>query len=637
MKRVAYGAWSSPIAPEAIAAAGLKIGQVAWFDGDLCWEERRPSENGRTTIVRALSTGWHEDLLPPPYDVRSAVHEYGGGAFCAAAGCLWFVNGGDQAIYRRDRDGSIHSVTTPDDDCSYADLQIGSGANCLYAVCERAGDGTEPQASLVRIGADGGCTALQAGHDFYANPRLSLDGKTLAWLAWNHPDMPWDSTELWSADVDGDGRLGTAVRLAGGAEESLFGPVFAPNGRLYVASDRNGWWNIHRFEDNALVPVTHESAEFAVPQWVFGQSTFGFDDDGCLYALFTRDGFWSLAQVDLESGALSVFALPATELAQLRVASGRLALVAGNATTPMTLCTVATDGTGFERIQGPPALTSEAGALSTPETLKYSTAAGETAHALFYPPCNPGFVAPEGERPPLLIKCHGGPTGATSTALDPRIQFWTSRGFAVLDVNYRGSTGYGRAYRQALYGRWGVADVEDCVYGAGTLVQQGLVDAERVLISGSSAGGYTVLAVLAFANIAAAGASYYGIGDLARLMASTHKFESRYLRRLIGSDDALLRARSPLYHAHEVTCPVLFLQGGKDKVVPPDQATRMASALRERGIPVACVLFPEERHGFRDGINIARAIGSELAFYGRILGFSPAGTLPSLLIENDPI
>lgn len=630
----AYGEWPSPIGPEDVASAGLKLGQVVWSGGDLLWEERRPTEGGRATVVRHTPDGDRDDLVPPPFDVRSAVHEYGGAAFCAHGGRLWFVNSDDQALYRRDADGTVRRLTAPDDDLCFADLQVDPGRDRLYAVCEDHGGAGEPHASIVAVAPDGSVATLHAGRDFYASPRLSPDGRHLVWLAWDHPDMPWDGSELWRLGLDSDGRPRPAEYLAGGPGESLFGPTFAPDGTLYVVSDRNEWWNIHRVDDGGLMPVTRETAEFGVPQWVFGQSTFDFDCDGHLYALFTRDGLWQLARVDADSGALTIFDLPMTHLAQLRVSGGRLAFLAGSATTPMTLCTLAVDGSEIERIRTPPALMLDEAALSTPEALAYPTADGETAHALFYPPRNPDVRAPDNARPPLLIKCHGGPTGATDTVLDPRIQFWTSRGFAVLDVNYRGSTGYGRAYRQSLYGRWGVADVADCVHGVRHLARHELIDPERVAISGSSAGGYTVLAVLAFADIAAAGASYYGIGDLERLLASTHKFESRYLKKLIGDDRDLLRTRSPLNHADRLNCPVLFLQGGQDKVVPPDQAEAMAAALRERGLPVAQVYFPDERHGFRNAANIATAIGSELAFYGRVLGFEPVGDLPELVMDD---
>ena len=386
-----------------------------------------------------------------------------------------------------------------------------------------------------------------------------------------------------------------------------------------------------------LQAVTQKQAEFGVPQWVFGQSTYCFDAQGELYSLFTRDGLWQLAHVDKTSGELNIYDLPLTHLEQLHCANGQLVFLGGSATQALTLCRLPIRRPTLETIRHADAAPWDESRLSTPEALDYPTADGDTAHALYYPPVNPEFRAANDQRPPLLIKCHGGPTGATTTTLDPRIQFWTSRGFAVLDVNYRGSTGYGRAYRQKLYGHWGIADVQDCEYGARYLAERGWVDANKVVITGSSAGGYTVLCVLCFTDIVAAGTSYYGIADLERLLASTHKFESRYLGRLIGENPALLRQRSPLYHAEKVSCPVLFLQGLKDKVVPPDQATAMVEVLRERGIPVAYVSFPEERHGFKAADNIVTALESELAFYAKVLGFTAADTLPLLQIENQRV
>lgn len=627
------GECPSPVGTDTVAAAGLKLGQTAMTaDGAVAWTERRPDEGGRTTVVMADERGTR-DLVPAPYDVRSAVHEYGGGAFVLDGSTLWFVNSEDQCVYRVDANGTVTRLTPPDRGLSFADLQVDRPRRCLIAVCEDHDADPEPRSSLVAISEDGAIRALAAGPDFIASPRLSPDGRRLVWLSWDHPNMPWDGTTLWQLDLAGDGE---PVALAGGPAESLFQPIFAPDGSLHVVSDASGWWNICRHTDDGLVPVTHETAEFGVPQWIFGQSTVAFDDDGGLYAVVSRDGFAALVSVARDSGRLRTFDLPFTHLEQLRASGGRLIFIGGSATTAPTLCTLNADGSGLQRLQASADSDWPEAVLSTPDAVRYPTADGAEAHALYYPPRHPDWQVPDGERPPLLIKCHGGPTGATVTALDPRIQFWTSRGFAVLDVNYRGSVGYGRAYREALYGAWGVADVADCVHGARYLAAQGLADPERVVISGSSAGGYTVLSVLTFAEVAAAGASYYGIGDLERLLASTHKFESRYLLRLIGEDPALLRARSPLHHADRLTCPVLFLQGLKDKVVPPDQAETMVTALRRQGVPAAHITFPEERHGFRAAANIRTAIGAELAFYGRILGFTPADTdLPQVPLQPD--
>lgn len=633
-QQTAFGSWQSPISAQAVASAGRKFGQIIAEGSDLYWLEGRPEEAGRTTIVR-LRGGQMSDCVDAPMSVRSSVHEYGGGAFAVNDGTLYFVNAEDQAIYRRPDRGKPDPLTPAHTGCSYADLQIDPHHNQLIAVCEHATAMDEPQASVVAIDTHGTVTTLASGHDFYASPRLSPDGTQLVWLAWNHPNMPWDGTQLWSATLDANGLAGEPKQLAGGDAESLFAPVFAPDGTLHVVSDVTGWWNIHRVTASGLDPVTREQAEFGLPQWVFGQSTYAFDATGHLYALFTAGGMWQMARVNRDNGALAIYDLPFTHLDQLIIAGDRLVFIGGSATTPPTLSSLHTDGADLRALRASADLAGwDEAALSAPHALTFDTADNEQAHALFYPPCNPGFRGPDGDKPPLLIKCHGGPTGATSTALDPRIQFWTSRGFAVLDVNYRGSTGYGRAYRQALYGKWGVADVADCMHGARYLASQGLIDPDRVVISGSSAGGYTVLCVLTFTNLCAAGASYYGIGDLSGLLATTHKFESRYLENLIGDDPQLLEQRSPLQHAEQLDCPVLFLQGLKDKVVPPEQAQSMADAVRRRGLPVALVTFANERHGFRAADNITTALQSELAFYARVLGFDPADTLPELTIAN---
>jgi len=638
----AYGSWPSPVTPAHVAAAGrkfadLKVDAAAPGQPVLYWIESRPQEAGRNTIMCKTADGAPESLLDAPLSARSAVHEYGGGAFTVHAGTVWFVNAEDQAIWQRTPHGGLQQVTREDAAASFADLQYDAAHDRLIVVVETPQTGAEPRATLEMIAADGRRTQIASGHDFYASPRLSPSGQRLVWLAWNHPDMPWDATELWQAEIAADGTVGTPTCRWAPDDASLFGPVFAPDGRLYIVCDADNWWNIYRERregDTGFDQLTREAAEFGVPQWVFGQSTCAFTDDGALYALATRDGVWQLGRVDRADGGFSPLPLKPDFLEQLHVMGDTLVMVAANAATPKHILALSREGHPgvLREAEGLDAATQ----LSWPESLSWATADDQVAHGLFYPPASDEYAGPIDERPPLILKCHGGPTGATSTALDARIQYWTSRGYAVLDVNYRGSTGYGRAYRQQLTGAWGVADVADCVHGAEHLVARDAVDAERVLISGSSAGGYTVLCVLTFTALAAAGASYYGIGDLRRLMASTHKFESRYLHRLIGDDEALLDARSPLAHAEQLSCPVLFLQGLKDKVVPPDQARTMVDALRERGVPVAYVTFENERHGFRDAANIQHAIASERAFYSRVLALPEVEDGPQLTIENFP-
>ena len=634
----AYGSWPSPITAAHVAAAGRKLSDVC-IDraGDtpvLYWIESRPDEAGRNTIMRLDDDGEAVSLLDAPASARSAVHEYGGAAFTVHAGTVWFVNAADQAIWRRAPSGELAPITDAAKPGQFADLQFDAAHDRLFAIAETPREGDEPRATVESIDADGHRRVIAQGHDFYASPRLSPAGDRLVWLAWNHPDMPWDATELWQADIAADGEPGTPRCLWAPDDASLFGPRFDAEGRLHIVCDASDWWNIHRERDNGdgFEALTRETAEFGVPQWVFGQSTYTFTDDGRLIAMATRDGIWQLGEVDQGSGEFMPWSLGHDFYEQLQACGNEVVVIAADARTPKQLIAVSSD-VQARVLRATDGLPADA-VLSAPEPVSWATADGDTAHGLFYPPASAACTGPQGAAPPLILKCHGGPTGATSTALDARIQYWTSRGYALLDVNYRGSTGYGRAYRQKLTGAWGVADVADCVHGAHHLTAAGRVDGERVVISGSSAGGYTVLCVLTFADVAAAGASYYGIGDLTRLMASTHKFESRYLHRLIGDAPATLVERSPLAHAERLSCPVLFLQGLKDKVVPPDQADTMAAALRERGVPVAHVTFAEERHGFRDAANIRTAIESERAFYTRVLDIPGVEDIVDLRIDN---
>ena len=640
-----YGSWPSAIDADHVAAAGRRMTDLRIDDAvdppQLYWIESVPEQAGRNTLMRMPVGGDSAaavSLLAAPMSARSAVHEYGGAAFVVHAGRVWFVNAADQAVWQFEANAEPAPLTDPQDNVHFADLQVDTRRDRLFVVAETPQTDAEPRATVEAIDSRGQRQVVAEGHDFYASPRLAPAGDRLVWLAWNHPDMPWDATELWQAAIAADGTIGTPTRRwAPGV--SLFGPVFAPEGWLHVVCDADNWWNIYRepdpkATDAAFIQLTGETAEFAVPQWVFGQSCYGFGPDGRLYAMCTRDGRWQLGEVDTDSGRFDAWPLASDFFEQLCVVGDRVIVIAGDAQTPKHILSVDPDDSDRCRVLRSGDGLAERARLSSPESVSWPTADNDIAHGLFYAPANADYAGPGDERPPLILKCHGGPTGATSTALDARIQYWTSRGFAVLDVNYRGSTGYGRAYRARLNDAWGVADVADCVHGARYLAERGAIDSARVLISGSSAGGYTVLCVLTFTDAAAAGASYYGIGDLSRLMASTHKFESRYLDRLIGADPARLQARSPLAHAGSLRCPVLFLQGLKDRVVPPDQAETMAAALREQGVPVAYVTFADERHGFRDAANIRTAINSERVFYRRVLAIESPENEIDLAIDN---
>lgn len=634
---VPYGAWTSPVTPELITGATVGLGAVSIAGDTVWWVEGRASEGGRSVLVSGPPNGTAHDVTPPGFNVRSRVHEYGGGSLLVADGTVWFVNFADQRIYEQ-RAGAKPRVLTAEGPWRYADFCLDAPRNRLICVRETERAGDEPANELVSVSlTDGAVAVIDGDHDFVASPCLSPDGGALAWLVWNHPNMPWDGTILRHATLFADGSPDMVETAAGGPAESVFQPAFGPDGALYFVSDRSGWWNLYRKEAPGDVALCPMAAEFGLPQWVFGMSTWGFAADGRLVATCIADGVSRLGIV--ADGRFTAFDLPYDAISDVRVCGRTVLFVGASARIPPTLASLDLDSGALQEIKSSSRVPVDPGYLSQPEPVAYATGNGATAHAFYYPPCNADFRAPEGDKPPLLVRGHGGPTAFSSSALNLGIQFWTSRGFAVLDVNYRGSTGFGRAYRDALYGQWGVIEVDDVVAGADMLVERGLVDPSRLAIRGGSAGGYTTLAALAFRDRFSAGCSQYGIGDLMALANDTHKFESRYLDRLIGplpEAEALYRERSPLHHAEGLSCPVIFLQGLDDKVVPPNQAEAMVAALDAKGLPVAYVAFEGEGHGFRKAENVIRALEAELAFYGRIFGFVPAGALPPLEIRNLP-
>ncbi len=479
---------------------------------------------------------------------------------------------------------------------------------------------------------------LVSGNDFYSSPRVSPDGSRLAWLTWNHPDMPWDGCELFVGEFDADGAISEVRRIAGGGEESIFQPEWSPDGVLYFVSDKTGWWNLYRVEpDGGIVSLCEMAAEFGKPQWVFGISTYMFESRERIICTYCERGLWLLASVDTATGKLENIPTPYTEFGSLRAAPGRVVFAAGSATEHPAVVQLDLAARHVEVLRRSSTIETDGEYLSVPEAVEYPTEDGLTAHGFFYAPRNKDYIAPEAERPPLLVMCHGGPTSATSIVLNHKIQYHTSRGIAVLDVNYGGSTGYGRPYRQRLNGKWGIVDIADCVNGARYLAERGEVDEERCAITGGSAGGYTTLGALTFRNFFKAGASHFGVSDLAALVRDTHKFESRYLDRLIGPYPEradLYYERSPINFPEKLSCPTIFFQGLEDKVVPPNQAEMMVEALRAKGIPVAYVPFEGEQHGFRRAENIKRALDGELYFYSRVFGFELTEKVEPVRIEN---
>lgn len=642
-KIASFGTWKSPITSDLIVAGTIRLGDIRLDGEDVYWLEGRPTEGGRSVVVKRSPDGTTTDITPAEFNVRTRVHEYGGGAYIVHDGTVYFSNFADQRLYRQAPDASPEPLT-PEAAYRYADAVMDGDRDRLLCIREdHTGDGEAVNTIVaVSLAAENGGIVLVSGADFYASPRLSPDGSRLAWICWNHPDMPWDGTELWVAEVLPDGSLGDRQKIAGSRTESIFQPEWSPDGMLYFVSDRTNWWNLYRWNPataGAVEPMCPKAAEFGSPQWVFTMSTYGFESADALICTYIEDGVQQVARLHTQTLELTPINLPYSSIGGLRVNGVLAAFGAGSTTKQGAIATYDLASEAIEEVQYSSTVNVDNGYLSIPEVVEFPTTNGLTAYGFYYPPTNQDYTAPEGEAPPLLVKIHGGPTASTSATLDLRLQYWTSRGIAILDVNYGGSTGYGREYRERLKGNWGVVDVDDCVNGATYLVQQSKADGDRLMIDGGSAGGYTALAALAFRDTFKAGASYYGVSDAEALAQDTHKFESRYLDSLIGAypeEKALYVARSPIHATDRLSCPVIFFQGDEDKIVPPNQAEMMVDALKTKGLPVAYVLFEGEQHGFRKAENIKRALDAELYFYSRVFGFALADAIEPVAIENLP-
>lgn len=634
-----YGSWKSPVTADEVFAKSVGLRSIQ-LDGDkLYWSESRP--DGRTVIVCRSSDQQAIDLTPAGYNVRTRVHEYGGGDYLAAGGVVYFSNFTDQQMYRQ-VPGAEPEPFTRLPGMRYADAILDEVRGRIIVVREDHTTGApQPVNALVSIrtaGDDDG-QVLVSGNDFYATPCLNPEGTRLAWLTWNHPNMPWDGTELWVAEWLADGSVGQRTLVAGGRAESIFQPQWSPDGTLYFISDRTGWWNLYRWHEQsgfveALCPM---EAEFGEPQWKFGMSTFGFESVDRLICAYSQKGYYHLASLDTRTLNFQPFDLPYTVISNVRAAPGQVFFIAGSATEPVALVQFNVTNEEVKVLRRAQEVTLDATCCSIAEPVEFPAEQGLTAHGFFYPPKNRDFTGMPEERPPLLVMSHGGPTGSALPLFRYSIQYWTTRGFAVLDVNYAGSTGYGRAYRERLKGQWGIADVADCVNGARYLVSQGMVDGNRLAITGGSAGGYATLCALTFYQLFSAGASYYGVSDLEALARDTHKFESRYLDGLVGPYPErrdLYLTRSPIQHIEQLTCPLILIQGLDDPIVPPNQSQMMFDALRSRGLPVAYLTFAGEQHGFVKAENNKRALEAELYFYSRIFKFEPADEIEPVEIEN---
>jgi dipeptidyl aminopeptidase/acylaminoacyl peptidase len=643
-----YGTWSSPISAEMVAQAGVRLSAPWIEDGVVWWLEGRAAEGGRVALVRRDPDGSRVDAVPDDFNVRTSVHEYGGGAYCIHRGVAYCSNFADQRLYRIEAGSTPVPITpdVPERRHRYADGRITSDGSLWIGVRERHAESdrsVDVVNELVAVPTDGSPEprVIVDGRDFYSSPRISPDGRRLCFLAWNLPWMPWDGCELHVADVAPDGAVTNVAHVAGSdGSESIWQPEWSPGGELVFASDRSGWWNLERIRDGERRTLYPVEAEFGYPAWVFGLQSFAFVDDGRLVCGYEAGGFTRFGLVDPESGTLDRLdvGLDSWRSSYLVAEGGDAVVVAGSPTEPTQVARIEIATGRRETLRTSLEALLPVEYVSVPQAIEFPTEGGLTAHAFFYPPTNPEYEATRDEAPPLVVESHGGPTDAAVAVFSLGVQYWTSRGFGVVDVDYGGSTGYGRAYRERLNGQWGVVDLQDCVNAARYLVEQGEADPERLLITGGSAGGYTAICALTFTDVFAAGTTYFGVADLEQFTGGeTHKFELKYEHTLVGPYPEradLYRERSPIHFTDRIQTPMLVLQGADDRIVPPSQAELIVGALRKRGIPHAYLLYEGEGHGFRKAENIIGSLEAELSFYAQVLGFEPAGSIPKLGIDN---
>ncbi len=683
-KTAPYGSWQSPINASTLTKANKGLLEPQFDGNDIYWLESRPLEKGRTGIVCITEEGMQKDILPAPLNARSRVNEYGGGSYCVHEGIVYFVLFDDQRVYAlnsREQETKKNITPTPltpeNPNFRFGDLTIDPIRKRLLAICEDHTQSTnkkdppsEPKTTLVSIdiknnNGEQPPKVIQSGEDFYSSPGISPDGTKMSWLSWNHPNMPWDGTTCWIADVNEAGEPKNIQSIAGGNSESVFQPTWSPDNNLYFSSDKNNWWNIYRCKiktdslTSSFKPsvelIYKDDAEYATPQWVFGLRTFGFLNNEEILTTYTKSGLWFLAKIHMSDNTLKLIPTESTDIGYVNAKTNRGIYIGSNSKEFESLYQYINvkepkqsedQKNNISVIQHSGSLAIDKNYLSTPEPITFPTTSNkpsdEHGHAFFYPPKNSEYqyisdTSDSNNLPPLLVFCHGGPTAAAHSSLNLKIQYWTSRGFAVVDVNYGGSTGYGREYRDRLKNNWGLVDVQDAIDCVNYLAKENKINPNKTAIRGGSAGGYTVLSALTFHDVFKAGTSLYGIGDLETLATDTHKFESRYLDQLVGpypQAKEIYQNRSPIHYVEKLNCPALFLQGLKDKVVPPNQAEAMVAALDKQKIPVAYVTFPEEGHGFRQAENIKRALEAELYFYSKVFQFDLSDKIEPIDIKH---
>lgn len=631
-QKAAFGSWESPVTTDLMLQDSVGLGEITIFANEIYWIEMRPQEKGRYVIVKQTVDGEHIDVIPPEYNARTRVHEYGGGSYLITEKGVVFSNFNDQALYLVDKNNNCIRLTD-EESCRYADMIYDKFNNRLICVREHHSDKeTEAKNTIVAVSLDESLFGtdkeriLVEGADFYSNPRLSHDGKSLCWISWNHPNMPWDNTCLSLSEIKKDGELGEFFHVAGGDDknESVSQPMWSPENILYFVTDKNNWWNLYRANDNKVECVLEMDAEFAVPQWSFREANYDFEDENNILAIYRQNGLAYLSKVNISEKTIETLTLSYTDLESVSCNDKTACFLAASPTEFPAIIEYDLERNKTKVIRKANNLALDEDNISVGESLSFPVDEKNNAYAFFYRPKNKMFTGLEGEKPPLIVMSHGGPTGESRNGIKMVAQFFSSRGFAVLDVNYGGSSGYGRGYRQRLNKEWGIVDVNDCSKAALYVAEQGWVDKERLAIRGGSAGGFTTLASLAFTDVFKAGASHYGVSDLEALAKETHKFESRYLDSLIGvypEKQALYKERSPIYSVDKLSCPVIFFQGMEDKIVLPNQAEMMVDALKEKGIPVAYIAYEGEQHGFRQAKNIKRTLEAEHYFYSTIFNF----------------
>jgi dipeptidyl aminopeptidase/acylaminoacyl peptidase len=634
-----YGSWKTPVTAALYAGSSIVISELFLEGGQYYWKESRPREGGRYVIVRPRGAGVSE-LTPKGFNVRTTVHEYGGGDYFVHQEKIYFSDFKDQRLYVQGPGSKPRPITPAGIDLRYADGVVDSKRNRIVLVREdHSGKGKQAVNGIVGIDlVEGGQgEVLVSGNDFYSSPRLDPDCSRLAWLTWNHPNMPWDGTELWTGRLGPDGTIKEKEMVAGGIRESVFQPEWSPDGTLYFVSDRTGWWNLYRWRERKAEAIHPMEAEFGSPQWSFRERNYAFEDAESIVCIYVIEGTSHLGRLNTSTGKFEEVPTPYTDIFDVVAWPGHALLQAGSPTQPTSIVTVDLEKQRTKVLRRAISRTVNPGYLSAPETIRFPTENGKEAYAFYYPPKNKDYRAPSGEKPPLVVMSHGGPTASSPTALRYGIQYWTGHGLAVADVNYGGSTGYGREYRRRLEGNWGVTDVDDCVNAAKYLVRRGDADGKRIAIRGGSAGGYTTMCAVTFRKFFNAGASLFGISDLEGFDETTHKFESRYNERLVGpypEKKDLYRERSAINYVDRVSCPIILFQGLEDKVVPPSQSKKFYEAAKKKGLPTAYVAFKGEQHGFRKAENIKRSIELELYFYSKVFGFKPADKIKPVHIDN---